>query len=71
MPDSPAVKTILFTDIEGSHPPLGARARADGAALARHDACCATSVAAHGGSVVKTTGDGMLALRDPLDALPR
>jgi predicted ATPase/class 3 adenylate cyclase len=61
MPPSGTV-TFLFTDIEGStklweqHPHLMQQA------LARHDALLHASIAAHGGAVVKSTGDGLLAV---------
>ena len=57
--------TVLFTDIVDST----SRAAAVGdaiwrATLDRHDVRCAAAVAAHGGRVVKTTGDGVLATFD-------
>jgi predicted ATPase len=64
--------TFLFTDIEGS---TGHWERAPDAmkdALARHDRWLREAIAAHGGRVVKTTGDGVMAVfdtaRDALDA---
>jgi predicted ATPase/class 3 adenylate cyclase len=54
--------TFLFTDIEGStrlweeHPDEMRRA------LARHDALLTDAIGMHGGSVVKTTGDGIHAV---------
>ena len=50
--------TFLFTDIEGStrlweqHPEGMKRA------LSRHDDLIRTAIEGHGGSVIKTTGDG-------------
>ena len=62
--------TFLFTDIEGS---TGHWERAPDAmkdALARHDRWLREAIAAHGGRVVKTTGDGVMAVFDaPRDAL--
>ena len=57
--------TVLLTDIVDST----ARAAAVGdakwrATLDRHDTMCAVAIAAHGGRVVKTTGDGVLATFD-------
>jgi predicted ATPase/class 3 adenylate cyclase len=54
--------TFLFTDIQGStrlweeHPSAMQRA------LARHDEILSRTIAAHGGRVVKTTGDGVHAV---------
>ena len=67
MQDAAAVTAFLFTDIEGStrlweHEPARMRE-----ALARHDALARRSVEAHGGVLVKTTGDGLhAAFGDPL-----
>ncbi len=70
MPDSPAVKTILFTDIEGSSRLWEREPERMAAALAGHDRLLRDAVAKRGGSVVKSTGDGMLAtFRDPHGAL--
>jgi predicted ATPase/class 3 adenylate cyclase/DNA-binding winged helix-turn-helix (wHTH) protein len=64
--------TFVFTDVEGStrlweEHPEGMRS-----ALARHDAILRAALNAHGGHVVKTTGDGIHAVfgtaRDALDA---
>ena len=57
--------TVLFTDIVDST----GRAASIGdagwrATLDRHDALSAATVAAHGGRIVKTTGDGVLATFD-------
>ena len=60
--------TMLFTDIEGST----ALWEQDGArmsqALALHDALARSTVESHGGGVVKTTGDGILAVFDDASA---
>jgi predicted ATPase/class 3 adenylate cyclase len=64
--------TFLFTDVEGSTRLWELFPRAMQAALAVHDALLRGSVEARGGSIVKTTGDGVLAVfasaRDALDA---
>jgi class 3 adenylate cyclase len=54
--------TFLFTDIEGSTRLWEREPKAMQAAVARHDALLAEAVENYGGSVVKTTGDGMLAV---------
>jgi predicted ATPase/class 3 adenylate cyclase len=70
VPDSPAVKTILFTDIEGSSRLWEREPERMAAALAGHDRLLRDEVGRRGGSVVKSTGDGMLAtFRDPHGAL--
>jgi class 3 adenylate cyclase len=52
------IVTFLLTDIEGSTP-LWERHRAVmGAALAQHEAVVAGAVAAHGGHLIKTRGEG-------------
>jgi predicted ATPase/class 3 adenylate cyclase len=64
------VTTYLFTDIEGSTRLWELEPARMRPALARHDALSREAVEAHGGSVVKTTGDGIHAVfSDPLDAL--
>ncbi|MDQ1458454.1 MAG: hypothetical protein QOH28_4074 [Actinomycetota bacterium] len=50
--------TFLFTDIEGSTRLWEEQPDAMPTALARHDALVRAAVAAHGGTIVKTTGDG-------------
>lgn len=50
--------TFLFTDIEGSTRMWEEQPEAMRAALARHDALVRDPVVAHGGTIVKTTGDG-------------
>jgi predicted ATPase/class 3 adenylate cyclase len=67
---SSGVTTLLFTDIEGSTRLWEQDAERMSRALAEHDALSRRAVEAHGGSVVKMTGDGMYAaFGDPLDAL--
>ncbi len=62
--------TFLFTDIEGSTRLWEERATAMGEALAQHDHLLRLAVETRGGSVIKTTGDGMLAVfDDPLGAV--
>jgi predicted ATPase/class 3 adenylate cyclase len=61
--------TFLFTDIEGSTRLWEERATAMGEALAQHDRLLRVAVEGNGGSVIKTTGDGMLAVfDDPIEA---
>jgi predicted ATPase/class 3 adenylate cyclase/DNA-binding CsgD family transcriptional regulator len=55
------IVTFLFTDIEGSTRLLEARPDAYRAALARHDALIRQAVAAHGGMIFSTRGDGFCA----------
>jgi predicted ATPase/class 3 adenylate cyclase len=67
--DSPAT-TFLFTDIEGSTRLWEEQPERMRPALARHDAIARAAVEAHGGEVVKMTGDGVhAAFDDPLAAL--
>src|SRR4051812_45900447 len=54
--------TFLFTDIEGSTRLWEEQPSAMQTALARHDAILTDVVLAHGGNVVKTTGDGVHAV---------
>ncbi len=58
------LSTFLFTDIEGSTRLWEEHAESMGAALAQHDRLLRASVAERGGTVIKTTGDGMLAVFD-------
>ena len=70
MPESSAVTTFVFTDIEGSTRLWEEHPERMRAALAGHDALARTIVDAHRGLVVKTTGDGVHAVfDDPLDAV--
>ena len=50
--------TFLFTDLEGSTRLWQEHPEAMKAALARHDEIVRDAIEGHGGSVVKTTGDG-------------
>ena len=54
--------TFLFTDIEGSTQLWEHHRESMGLALARHDALMHECIGRHGGSVVKTTGDGVCAV---------
>jgi class 3 adenylate cyclase len=54
--------TFLFTDIAGSTQLWEQHPQAMQQALARHDALLHASITAHGGAVVKSTGDGMHAV---------
>ena len=56
------IATYLFTDLEGSTRLWEAEPVRMAPALARHDQLCRAVVAAHGGRLVKMTGDGMLAV---------
>jgi predicted ATPase/class 3 adenylate cyclase len=64
--------TFLFTDVEGSTRLWEEHPDAMRAALARHDELVAAAIAASGGHVVKTTGDGFHAVfataHDAIDA---
>jgi len=60
--DKPNIHTILFTDVEGSTDlieRLGDEAGRQ--AMREHDDISQTSVTMHGGTVIKTTGDGLMA----------
>ena len=50
--------TFLFTDLEGSTRLWEEHPDAMKVALARHDEIVSASIGAHGGHVVKATGDG-------------
>lgn len=70
MQENPAVTTFLFTDIEGSTRLWEEQPERMRLALAQHDVLARRAVENRGGSVVKTTGDGLhAAFGDPLDAL--
>ena len=62
--------TFLFTDIEGSTTLWEQHATAMQAALAHHDSLLRHAIGSHNGSIVKSTGDGVLAVfANPADAL--
>jgi predicted ATPase/class 3 adenylate cyclase len=61
-PGEEAFSTFLFTDIEGSTRLWEERAASMGEALALHDRLLRTAIEAAAGTVIKTTGDGMLAM---------
>ncbi len=52
------ILTFLFTDLEGSTPLWERHPDLMQAVSARHDALLRAAFAAHGGQIVKTTGDG-------------
>jgi class 3 adenylate cyclase len=54
--------TFLFTDLEGSTRLWERFPQAMRRALERHDSILLTAVTAAGGQVVKTTGDGLMAV---------
>jgi predicted ATPase/class 3 adenylate cyclase len=56
------LSTFLITDIEGSTRLWEEHAQAMASALARHDALLRSAVEGRGGAVIKTTGDGLLAV---------
>src|SRR5438552_16907276 len=60
--------TLLFTDIEGSTALWERDEAGMSQALALHDALARSTVERHGGDVVKTTGDGILAAFDDTGA---
>jgi predicted ATPase/class 3 adenylate cyclase len=60
--------TFLFTDLEGSTRLWEEYPDAMRGALARHDAVLRHAIEAHGGYVVKTTGDGLHAVFGTADA---
>ena len=60
--------TFLFTDIEGSTRLWEEHPDAMRDALARHDEIVRDAIEAHGGYVVKTTGDGFHAAFSAADA---
>lgn len=64
MSEPSEVLTFLFSDIEGSTRLWEQQPAAMRPALAQHDAVARASVEAHGGHVVKTTGDGLHAVFD-------
>src|SRR4051794_6122529 len=61
---APPVSTFLITDIEGSTRLWEERADAMAIALARHDGLLRAAVEGRAGTIIKTTGDGLLAVFD-------
>jgi predicted ATPase/class 3 adenylate cyclase len=61
-PAESSTVTLLFTDLEGSTRLWERYPSAMAAALKRHDALLQSAIEAAGGRVVKTTGDGMMAV---------
>src|SRR4051812_6275970 len=57
-----AMSTFLFTDIEGSTRLWEEHADHMGASLAEHDRLLRAAIEGRGGTVIKTTGDGLLAV---------
>ena len=57
-----ATRTYLFSDVEGSTRLWERHSEAMQGALARHDAILRAAVEGCGGTVVKTTGDGLMAV---------
>ena len=54
--------TFLFTDVEGSTRLWEANPETMRSALERHDAILRSAIADSGGKIVKTTGDGLMAV---------
>src|ERR1700730_14356439 len=71
MPEPPgSTVTFLFSDIEGSTRLWELHPETMRDALAQHDALSQDAVTAHGGTVVKNTGDGVHAVfGEPGDAI--
>lgn len=67
-PSDGALSTFLLTDISGSTRLWEEHGSAMGAALAVHDDLLRAAITSHGGAVVKTMGDGMLAVFDDAPA---
>jgi predicted ATPase/class 3 adenylate cyclase len=69
-PADTALSTFLLTDIAGSTRLWEEHGEAMGAALAIHDELLRSAITANGGVVVKTMGDGMLAVfTSPISAV--
>ena len=62
MAQSTIARSYWFSDIEASTRMWEAHPAAMGAAVARHDAILRRCVEENGGTIVKTTGDGMMAV---------
>src|SRR5438093_9817898 len=70
VPESAALATFLFTDVEGSTRLWEQEPERMAAALARHDAIVRGCVQANHGVLVKATGDGIhAAFADALDGV--
>jgi len=67
-PPASRIATFLMTDIEGSTRLWEEQSAAMGVALQAHDALLRAAVEDAGGTVVKTTGDGLLAAFDRPEA---
>ncbi|HEU5205280.1 MAG TPA: adenylate/guanylate cyclase domain-containing protein, partial [Candidatus Limnocylindrales bacterium] len=63
-PGAPAPLTFLFTDVEGSTRLWEERPEGMRSALERHDAIVRAAIADAEGQIVKTTGDGLMAVFD-------
>lgn len=62
--------TLLFTDIVGSSERWDREPTSMRGAIERHDRLLGTAISEHGGRVIKTLGDGvMAAFEDPADAV--
>ncbi len=62
--DSGAARSFLFTDVEGSTRLWEQSPKAMRSALERHDAILRLAIAGASGTVVKSTGDGLMAVFD-------
>lgn len=67
--DTEATPVFLFTDIEGSTHLWEIHGRAMGDALSQHDAILTHCITAHGGRLIKHTGDGVFAVFEDGDPL--
>jgi predicted ATPase/class 3 adenylate cyclase len=65
---APRTLTFLFTDLEGSTRLWGRFPEAMKPALARHDEILRAAIERSGGQVVKTTGDGLMAIFSSVSA---
>ena len=70
MPDISSELTFVFTDIEASTRKWEEHPGAMATAVDLHDRILGEAVTAHGGTVIKLTGDGLFARFDvPADAI--